>query len=111
MHGMNIKEENPTENFQMRIYEVTNENQMIIELQQVEFNQEEAFNELLDDLDLFLMLKGQRLEIFINENVSAFIRRCKDAIGVKFYDETDLDIINSKNRLRQMIEIIEGKLK
>jgi hypothetical protein len=99
------------ENGQTRIDEITSENLFIIGLHKIPITYEIEFKLIIDDLDMFLHLKGNRLRDFILSKVEPFKIDLNNFLRIQFYDEADPDIVNIKNRYREMISIIDNKIK
>ena len=98
-------------NGQMRLDEITSENLFIIGLHRIPTSYEVTFNEIINNLDMFLKLKGTRLQRFIGSNVLDFNLLLQKFLAIQFYDESDPDIIEIKNRCKEMISIIDNKIK
>jgi hypothetical protein len=98
-------------NGQMRLDEIISENMLIIALHKVPISYEIEFNVIIKDLDIFLRLKGARLQRFIGSNILDFKSLLQKFLSIQFYDESDPDIIAIKDRCREMISIIDNKIK
>ena len=95
----------------MRLDEIVSENMLIIKLHNISISYETEFNSIIVDLNMFLKLKGPRLQRYIDYNLSEFIKLLHEFIEIQFYDESDSDIIRIKDRCKEMISIIDNKIK